>query len=241
MTCEFKDDDLLVSAILKCKRFMSTYKRSVRRSDRPSKRKNQMGSCNLPLQSLGRGGGQRTVLSWLLHSGIISLGDVIQFRVRKTDIVVKEGVITLGGIFCKCCNKVVSLFEFKRHTGFRINRACLSLFMESGKPFALCQLEAWSAEYKAKKGASVTFQNQEVHDEDDYCGCCGTDGDLICCDNCPSGFHCECLYIQVCVFQFLIPNQLLSLSLPSGLISDLLLISCFCNLIIALKCSTIPY
>lgn len=131
-----------------------------------------MGSCNLPLQSPGRGGGQRTVLSWLLRLGCISLGDVIQFHVRKTNIVVKEGVITLGGIFCKCCNKVVSLFEFKRHVGFKVNRACLNLFMESGKPFALCQLEAWSAEYKAKKGACVTDQNEEVDDGDDYCGCC---------------------------------------------------------------------
>lgn len=40
LTCEFKDDDLLVSAILKCKRFMSTCKRSIHRSERPSKRKN---------------------------------------------------------------------------------------------------------------------------------------------------------------------------------------------------------
>uniref|UniRef100_A0A5B7BAL2 Uncharacterized protein n=1 Tax=Davidia involucrata TaxID=16924 RepID=A0A5B7BAL2_DAVIN len=211
-TCQLKDDDLLISAIIKNKSFRSTTKQSTSKMNSSKskalrKRKSQKGSCRLLPRSVGKGGkhfmdgkwsdfGVRTVLSWLIDSGVVSLNEVIQYRNPKDDAVVKDGFVTRDGILCKCCSKVLSISEFKIHAGFRLNRPCLNLFMESGKPFTLCQLEAWSAEYKARKSATRVVQVEEMDQNDDSCGLCGDGGELICCDNCPSTFHQACLYAQ---------------------------------------------
>ncbi|CAH1413699.1 unnamed protein product [Lactuca virosa] len=68
--------------------------------------------------------------------------------------------------------------------------------MESGKSLTLCQLEAWSMEYKVRNGPTQTVKVQEIDKNDDSCGLCGYGGDLICCDSCPSSFHQECLCLQ---------------------------------------------
>ncbi|XP_017252991.1 increased DNA methylation 1 isoform X1 [Daucus carota subsp. sativus] len=210
--CRLKDDDLLISAIIKKKSCKSTTKQTkVRkiscRSKSFKKRKNQKGSCRLLPRSFNRSGvhykegnclplGSRTVLSWLINSGNISLNEVVQYRNTKDDTVVKDGLVTWDGILCRCCETVLSVSEFKSHSGFRLNRPCLNLFMESGKPFTLCQLEAWSAEYKARKSPTRTLRADEADENDDSCGLCGVEGELICCDNCPSTFHRACLYEQ---------------------------------------------
>lgn len=201
-----KDDDLLISAFVRIKPMKST-KRSVIKSEPMRKTKSHKGSCKLRPRSLKRGGkhfvegkwsinGQRTVLSWLIHSGIVSIGDVVEYHDPKNDLVVKDGLVTYDGILCKCCEKTLSISEFKNHAGFKLNGPCSNLFMESGKPFSLCQLEAWSAEYKAKKGTPRTILVEEIDENDDSCGRCGDGGELICCDSCPSTFHQACLYAQ---------------------------------------------
>ncbi|CAI9270734.1 unnamed protein product [Lactuca saligna] len=48
--------------------------------------------------------------------------------------------------------------------------------MEFGKSFTLCQLEAWSVEYKVRRGATWTLKVEEIDENDDSCGLCG-DGD----------------------------------------------------------------
>ncbi|KAK2997067.1 hypothetical protein RJ639_026427 [Escallonia herrerae] len=187
--CRLKDDDLLISAVIKNKSYKYTTKgSSVKWNSRKSKAlrkfKSQKGSCRLLPRGLAKGGkhylegkwsafGLRTVLSWLLSSGVVSLNEVILYRNPKDDAVVKDGLVTLGGILCRCCNKVLSVSEFKNHAGFRLNRPCLNLFTESGKPLTLCQLEAWSAEYKARKSATLTVQGDDMDQNDDSCGLCG--------------------------------------------------------------------
>ncbi|CAK9151689.1 unnamed protein product [Ilex paraguariensis] len=212
MTCTLNDDDLLISAVIKPKNFRSTTKQSSQKrmsckSKSLRKHKSQKGSCRLLPRNLIKGGKHfmdgkwsaftaRTVLSWLIHSGVVSLNEVIQFRNPKDDAVVKDGLITWDGILCRCCGEVFSVSEFKIHSGFRLNHSCLNLFLESGKPFTLCQLEAWSAEYKARKSVTQTVQGDETDQNDDSCGLCGDGGELICCDNCPSTFHQACLNSQ---------------------------------------------
>ncbi|GFZ05122.1 acyl-CoA N-acyltransferase with RING/FYVE/PHD-type zinc finger protein [Actinidia rufa] len=205
-TCQLKDDDLLISAVIKNKTFRSSTKQSTRKKKTLRKSKNQRGSCRLLPRSMGKGGkhmegkwfifGVRTVLSWLIESGVVSLNEVIHYRNSKDDTVVKHGLVTRDGILCKCCSKVLSVSDFKIHAGFRLNRPCLNLVMESGKPFTLCQLEAWSAEYKARKSATRAVKDDEMDQNDDSCGLCGDGGQLICCDNCPSTFHQACLHVQ---------------------------------------------
>ncbi|KAL7143416.1 hypothetical protein ABFS83_08G189400 [Erythranthe nasuta] len=205
--CGLNDDDLLISAIMKTKTCRTTKKWSTRKSKPLRKRKTPKGSCRLLPRNVKKGAnymtegnwsavGPRTVLSWLIHSGVISLNEVIQYRNLKDDAVIKDGVVTKDGILCKCCGNVLSISEFKSHAGFRLNGPCTNLFMESGKPFTLCQLEAWSTEYKTRKEAPQTDQVDELDQNDDSCGRCGDVGELICCDNCPSAFHQACLFEQ---------------------------------------------
>ncbi|RDX83497.1 Increased DNA methylation 1, partial [Mucuna pruriens] len=212
--CQIKDDDLLVSAIFRNKVFSPKAIRGKGNSSAKScksrgqrKLKSQKGRCRLQPRNPSNGGkhnkdcnriylGARTILSWLIDNGVISLNDVIQYRNPKDNVVIKDGRITKDGIICTCCDRVLTLSEFKLHAGFTLNRPCLNIFMESGESFTLCLLQAWSAEYKARKS-----QNQAVHADDndkndDSCGLCGEGGELICCDNCPSTFHLACLSTQ---------------------------------------------
>ncbi|XP_024965378.1 increased DNA methylation 1-like isoform X2 [Cynara cardunculus var. scolymus] len=209
--CHLKDDDLLLSAILSNR---STIKRSgVKKNSRVPKAvrkyKSQKGSCRLLPRSFAKGGqqqhhvqgkwsglGVRAVLTLLIDLGVIHLNEVIQYRNLKDDSVVKDGLVTRDGILCRCCKKVLSVSEFKNHAGFGMNSPCLNLFMESGKSFTLCQLEAWSTEYKVRKSAIRTVHDEEIDQNDDSCGLCGDGGELICCDNCPSTFHQACLSTQ---------------------------------------------
>ncbi|RAL38115.1 hypothetical protein DM860_000809 [Cuscuta australis] len=202
-----EDDDLLVSAIIKTKTFKYARKRRSGKSKPLRKMKSHKGRCKLLLRSLNKGGkhfldgkwsafSSRTVLCWLVHSRAVPLNEVIQYRSLKDGSVLKDGFITSDGILCKCCNEVLSLLSFKNHAGFKLNQPCLNLFLESGKPLTLCQLEAWSAEYKAKKALPITVHTDEMDPNDDSCGRCGDGGELICCDNCPSTFHQACLYAQ---------------------------------------------
>ncbi|XP_019193861.1 PREDICTED: increased DNA methylation 1-like [Ipomoea nil] len=202
-----EDDDLLISAIIKNQTSKSAKNRPFGKSKPLRKQKSKKGGCRLLLRSLNRGGKHfvegawpsfalRNVLSWLIHFGVVSVGEVIQYRNVKDDSVVKSGVITRNGILCNCCGEVLSLSKFKRHAGLKLNKSCLNLFLESGKPLMLCQLEAWSAEYKAKKAGLQTVQFDGTDQNDDSCGHCGDGGELICCDNCPSTFHLACLYAQ---------------------------------------------
>ncbi|KAG2681712.1 hypothetical protein I3760_11G156800 [Carya illinoinensis] len=175
--------------------------------------KSQKGCCRLLPRSMGSGGkhftdgksysaGARTVLSWLIDAGVISLNDVIQYRNSKDDSVIKDGPVTRDGIICKCCSKVLTISEFKIHACFKLNRPCLNLFIKSGKPYTLCQLQAWSAEYKIRKNGTRLVKGDEDDQNDDSCGLCGDGGELICCDFRPSTFHQACLATQERFYAF---------------------------------------
>lgn len=204
--CHLNDDDLLLSAILK-NRGIIKKKPCPPKGQRKYKYKGTKGRCVLRPRSATKFGqnhvegkwsglGTRTVLSWLIDSGVIFVNEVIQYRDPGNDLVVKDGLVTKNGILCRCCEKVLSVSEFKNHAGFDLKTPCLNLFMENGKSFTLCQLEAWSAEYKVRRGATRTVEVEEIDENDDSCGLCGDGGELICCDNCPSTFHLNCLCVQ---------------------------------------------
>ncbi|KAI7747321.1 hypothetical protein M8C21_021717 [Ambrosia artemisiifolia] len=173
-------------------------KRNTRIRNVPKKSKNRRGSYRLLPRKLEENWSSfnvRTVLSWLIDFGIIHVNEVIQYRNPRDNSVVKDGIITREGILCKCCEKVFSVSKFKRHAGFSLNCPCLNLFMEWNKSFILCQMEAWSTEYKVK-GTTVAVSVDDIDQNDDCCGVCGDGGELICCDYCPSTFHQACLCLQ---------------------------------------------
>ncbi|GLU18080.1 hypothetical protein SLE2022_344000 [Rubroshorea leprosula] len=207
--CQIKDDDLLVSAIIRNKDIgfgVTKSKGKGGKSRAWTKLKNKKGSCRLLPRSTGKVGKHftdikwynfesRTVLAWLILARVISLNDIIQYRNPKNGTVLKDGLVTWRGIICKCCNRMLSVSEFKTHAGFKLNCPCLNLFTESGKSLTLCQLQAWSDEYKTRKSQNQIVEPNDDRN-DDSCGVCGDGGELICCDNCPSTFHQRCLSIE---------------------------------------------
>ncbi|XP_021719215.1 uncharacterized protein LOC110686909 isoform X2 [Chenopodium quinoa] len=203
-----KDDDLLISAIIKKRSFRSRIDECGSEPGKfklksLQKRKTQKGSCRLLLRGTGKGGkhvtdrwtliDNRTVLAWLISVGAVLVKEAVQYRDPKDDAVAKEGVITKNGILCNCCSEVFSVSRFKIHAGFNQNRPCLNLFVGSGRPYTLCQLQAWSAEYKVRKSGPRHVSADRFDKNDDSCGLCGDGGELLCCDNCPSTFHQSCL------------------------------------------------
>ncbi|CAN8259325.1 unnamed protein product [Cochlearia groenlandica] len=186
----------------------SSQRKKAQKSKARTKKRNNKGGCRLLPRSTSnqekqicQGNwsslGPRTVLSWLISTNVISKDEVIQLRDPEDDTEVKTGLVTKDGVVCTCCNRTISVSEFKNHAGFNQTCPCLNLFMGSGKPFASCQLEAWYAEYKARRKGSRSEEAFDDDPNDDSCGICGDGGELICCDNCPSTFHQVCLAIKV--------------------------------------------
>ncbi|MQL71187.1 hypothetical protein Taro_003512 [Colocasia esculenta] len=204
---DIDDDDLLIAVIIKNRDQNSNGTHSSSNAKKPQSKgcrnlKSRKGSCKLLLRTSGKCGvppisGARTPLGWLLNSGVVPLNAAIQCRSPKNNSILKDGRVAREGILCRCCSKIFSVSAFKCHAGCKLKQTSLNLFLESGKSYTLCQLQAWSDEYKARKDGRQVTEVEEVDQNDDTCGLCGDGGELICCDNCPSTFHQACLHSQV--------------------------------------------
>ncbi|CAD5179385.1 unnamed protein product [Musa acuminata subsp. malaccensis] len=199
------DDDLFIATIVKRKGCRSASREIISKVgslDASEKLRSRNGDHKLFQNNAGEGGkisnvkrsiGRRTVLCRLIEMGVISVRNTFQYCELKDSTVVKDGRVTKNGILCRCCKKFFSISEFKLHAGDMLQKPCLNLFLRSGKSYVLCQLQAWSLEYKTRKDAIPVMDDEETEQNDDTCGHCGDGGELICCDNCPSSYHQACL------------------------------------------------
>ncbi|KNA08208.1 hypothetical protein SOVF_164770 [Spinacia oleracea] len=85
------------------------------------------------------------------------------------------------GIYCNCCNSVVSASQFEAHAGCASRR----------KPY--CYI--YTSNGVSLHELSVTLIKDRQHSakyNDDLCSICADGGNLLLCDGCPRAFHTEC-------------------------------------------------
>lgn len=86
-----------------------------------------------------------------------------------------------SGIFCNCCDTVVSASQFEAHAGCASRR----------KPY--CYI--YTSNGVSLHELSVTLIKDRQHTakyNDDLCSICADGGNLLLCDGCPRAFHMEC-------------------------------------------------
>ncbi|PKA46630.1 chromodomain-helicase-DNA-binding protein 4 [Apostasia shenzhenica] len=111
---------------------------------------------------------------------ILPQGTEVGYYVRGKRLL--EGYIKDSGIFCRCCNSVVSPSQFEAHAGQASRRKPYS-YIYTSNGVSLHELSV-----SLSKGRKLL-----PNENDDLCGICADGGDLLLCDLCPRAFHKECL------------------------------------------------
>ncbi|KAK1291081.1 Histone-lysine N-methyltransferase ATXR5 [Acorus calamus] len=114
---------------------------------------------------------------------ILPDGTEVGYYVRGQKLL--EGYIQGTGIFCRCCNNVVSPSQFEAHAGCASRRKpYLQIYTSNGVSLHELSISLMKAREKSTK------------ESDNLCGICSDGGDLVLCDICPRAFHAFCVGLQ---------------------------------------------
>ncbi|XP_020588807.1 uncharacterized protein LOC110030435 [Phalaenopsis equestris] len=111
---------------------------------------------------------------------ILPQGTEVGYYVRGKKLL--NGYIKDSGIFCCCCNNVVSPSQFEAHAGQASRRKPYN-YIYTSNGVSLHELSV-----SLSKGRKLS-----PTENDDLCGICADGGDLLLCDRCPRAFHKECV------------------------------------------------
>ncbi|KAB1216101.1 Chromodomain-helicase-DNA-binding protein 3 [Morella rubra] len=142
--------------------------------------------------------GKRTILSWLMDLEIIDENEEVWYMQQDDnhDRKLLRGFIRRAGILCACCMKEITVLEFEVHAKSDQKRPYVNIFLVH-KCYSLleCLLEASTKDMKSKHSGfnRIDLEMTTVDKNDDVCMICADGGDLICCENCPSTFHVDCM------------------------------------------------
>ncbi|XP_062233952.1 uncharacterized protein LOC133931156 isoform X2 [Phragmites australis] len=116
-------------------------------------------------------------------SGVLPEGTDVGYYVGGKRLL--DGYIKELGIYCHCCNTVVSPSQFEAHAGRAARRKPYhNIYMSNG--VSLHELSI-----SLSKG-----QNMSNRQSDDLCSICSDGGQLLLCDACPRAFHRECVSLS---------------------------------------------
>ncbi|XP_051127267.1 increased DNA methylation 1-like [Andrographis paniculata] len=141
--------------------------------------------------------GSRSLLSWMIDLGTVSLGDKVNYRRGKDKKILLEGRVLREGICCDCCEAMHTVWDFELHARSSLGKPYQNIFLESGDSLFRCLLGSWQKHVKVDNIGFVSVDLEGDDPNDDTCNVCGDGGDLICCDSCPSTFHHGCLHAEV--------------------------------------------
>ncbi|OIW18994.1 hypothetical protein TanjilG_20267 [Lupinus angustifolius] len=140
--------------------------------------------------------GKHTVLCWMIDMGIIQPNDRVYYM-EESKSVLLDGIITRGGIRCKCCHAIVRISKFEAHFGSKHSDPLRNICLEGGASLLHCMLEAWNKKEGSKLQVSNLISVSDEDLNDNTCIVCVDYGNLLCCDSCPSNFHQSCLEMDV--------------------------------------------
>ncbi|KAG1359631.1 putative increased DNA methylation 1 [Cocos nucifera] len=114
---------------------------------------------------------------------ILPQGTEVGYYVRGKRLL--QGYIKETGIYCHCCNTVVSPSQFEAHAGQASRRKPYNnIYTSNG--VSLHELSV-----SLSKGRKLS-----ASENDDLCSICADGGDLLLCDLCPRAFHKECVSLS---------------------------------------------
>ncbi|KAL3506884.1 hypothetical protein ACH5RR_032266 [Cinchona calisaya] len=132
-----------------------------------------------------KGQGKLTKKDLRLHkvvfeSNLLADGTPLGYYIQGKQLL--SGYKLGSGIFCHCCNKVVSPSLFEAHAGCASRRKpYLQIYTSEG-----VSLHEWALAIKRNWQSSTSSS-------DDVCSICEGTGELLCCDMCPRAFHKGCV------------------------------------------------
>ncbi|KAM0909373.1 hypothetical protein ACQ4PT_014837 [Festuca glaucescens] len=113
-------------------------------------------------------------------SGVLPEGTDVGYYIGGKRLL--DGYIKGLGIYCHCCNTVVSPSQFEGHAGRASRRKPYhNIYMSNG--VSLHELAI-----SLSKGRKTSDRQS-----DDLCSICSDGGELLLCDTCPRAFHRECV------------------------------------------------
>ncbi|GMH22794.1 hypothetical protein Nepgr_024637 [Nepenthes gracilis] len=142
-----------------------------------------------------------TILSWLIDMKVVREKEKVRCMDNTRERVLGGGSISRGGIVCDCCKEMFTVSRFQIHAGADdVHRPYEKIFVsETNVPLSACQIEAWNRQTTSVRGWYHHIEPPpDMEDEhDDACIICADGGNLICCENCPSTYHLDCLRMEI--------------------------------------------
>ncbi|KAK1284017.1 Zinc finger CCCH domain-containing protein 19 [Acorus calamus] len=189
--CKNREGNSL-STCLEAEQFYATPSKQVNGSVRSSKtvvKVASSGSISKTVSSHKKNGQSRITRKDLRLHKLVFMDDIlpdgteVAYYVRGQRLL--EGYIQGSGIFCRCCNNVVSPSQFEAHAGYASRRKpYLNIYTSNG--VSLHELSV----------SLMKIRKKSTKESDDLCRICADGGNLVLCDICPRAFHAGCVGLQ---------------------------------------------